>query len=1284
MTRFPPLGRKPTASVSASWNVCRLAPHRVRLAIALVMIMIGLTLPSASTAASATDVRPTALNPGTPPAGAADQGPLAGTQALQLSVVLPPSNSDTMQEILSQLYDPHSDLFHKWLAPGQFVQEFAPSTSEINTVTSWLHGVGLTDTSASDFSVDVTASAANVASALGTSFERYQTSSGHKGYLSMQVPLIPQSLAGGEISAILGLNTVTTFQSQIDSESSIASKTQGALQPDADGLTACAAAQAAAGPGYYTLDSLGAAYGIGSLLANGQSGQSETIGLYELASSSSFDVSQYKSCFGLTNPFSTVNVDGGGGTVGGTGTEEADADIEQAATQAPNATLISYEGPNSGSGPYDTWNQIVSSDTAQIVSTSWGLCEPLAESDDFVSSFSTLFVQAAAQGQTVLSASGDGGSEGCDSADKSTALEVTYPASDPSMTGVGGTNLLGPGDEVGWIDSGGGISRYQADPSWQPVDWHWTSPGNPCGLNCRQVPDISANAGVGMVIYQGGSWTVVGGTSLAAPMIAGLVADRNDGCSASTGDFAPLLNGANAQGLYGTALTDITSGNNDATDTYDGADYPASVGYDVVTGLGSPLAAGLSCPEVTSVVSANSSQAVVTGLGLEHASISFGGTVAQVVTATATSATVTVPVGVGVVAVRASSLLGTGTQSSAFTYGPTTPAFPTFGVYPEWLPANFQVSNVDHSEGSDTTLFAMQSVSDLYAQAGLFPFSCQLTTTDQDCLQPSGGVNPNNTQSDPVDNFAATEELQGVNNVGSGNGQAELCGTGVPVATTVDYARSSKPNSASCASAQLGYAKDGVPAVDFQNNIDPHLYGTPSGYDALVDPQCSTAGKFPSYSATNGAVTCTAFPSSGIGPVAAGWLPGDSFTCVPGTCSGTAFTDVDSTGGQTSVAYRLWCAHGPSSTPDESQITDWGQLTNFTTAQGVGNGTPIGVPIRIIGVNAASGTASTFNNFAKAGSGPNCTSSTSNFNLNAASGPDPDASQGPAPANLETALENDASQIGDFASANWGPTDPADQATDIATSLYYMGNGAYNTNPNAPEASLEVNSGLVPTTEPSTFTASEMALNQTPVSVANEISNAFPTARTLFNIYKTTAIRASTAGFLNWMCDTNPNPTTPILGGQVTKGTNHVDGGNFDKDLSNIIVGQYGFGRLTDATLELSATAQTTANGVVNPNASCDAQLSIASGGITAGSTTVTMTATVPSTVQPGWTVNIPSGYSVGTPTTARVPTDTIASISGNTITLTSPATTGTGSVAPSTLYFPGHPPILAITDPNS
>ncbi|MGO8862367.1 MAG: hypothetical protein ACLQRH_16615 [Acidimicrobiales bacterium] len=638
--------------------------------------------------------------------------------------------------------------------------------------------------------------------------------------------------------------------------------------------------------------------------------------------------------------------------------------------------------------------------------------------------------------------------------------------------------------------------------------------------------------------------------------------------------------------------------------------------------------------------------------------------------------------------------LGLATAGTASAALPTVPPFPTFGTYPSWLPANDQMSNVDHAEGSDTTLYVMQAISDLYSRSGLFPFSCQPTTNNQDCLTPAGnsGNNPNNTQSDVNDNFAATEELQGINDVGSGNGQGELCGTiGTPVGTTVDYARSSKPfGVAGCNATETGFGKDSVPAVDFQS-IDPQEYGTPTGFNSNVDPQCSTAGQYPSYNYSTGAVVCTQFPSGGIGPVAAGWLPGDPYNCVAagqglsGTpCSGTPFLDVDNTptpgsglGGASSLAYRLWCQHGPSGTAGESQITDWGQLTNLSGSEVPGQGTPIGVPINVVGVNAGSGTAATFNNFAKSGIGSgNCTS-TSNYNEDAASQGDSQNAQGPGPGNLEIALENDANQIGDFAGADWPATDAPDQATTIATSLYYMGYGAYNTNSNAGVASLEVNAGVVPTGDPTTFTESLLAGNGVQPSIANERNNKYPTSRTVFNIYLTNSIRASTGGFINWLCDTNP--VAGGGGGQIQKGRDAIDGGNFDTDLTNIITGDYGFSRLTDATAELPASAQVTANGLTNPNGSCEATQSIASGGITNGTATVTLTAAVPSTVQVGWTVTIPAGFSSALPANT-----TVASVSGSTITLSNAPVAGTGGTAPSTIYFPGHPPVLAVSNPNS
>ena len=161
--------------------------------------------------------------------------------------------------------------------------------------------------------------------------------------------------------------------------------------------------------------------------------------------------------------------------------------------------------------------------------------------------------------------------------------------------------------------------------------------------------------------------------------------------------------------------------------------------------------------------------------------------------------------------------------------------------------------------------------------------------------------------------------------------------------------------------------------------------------------------------------------------------------------------------------------------------------------------------------------------------------------------------------NPEISLENDANQIGDFASANW-PSDPADEATDIATSLYSMSFGVFGTNPNASTATIET--GTVPAGDPSSLLGEDpngQRSRRTPLPESG--ANSYPLSRTLFNIYRTDTVRASTAGFLNWLCDSNSS---------IQKGTDHIDGGNFDTDLTNTINGTYGFSRVSDLTQEVA------------------------------------------------------------------------------------------------------------------
>jgi subtilase family serine protease len=619
---------------------------------------------------------------------------VADSQSVELTFSIAPRDPAGVQALVNALYTPGSAEYHHWLAKGQFLQEFGPSRTTLESVESWLKERGLSNTTDAGFAIDATATAGQVEKALGVSLENYRTNSGVVGFRAAQAPLLPANLAAGTVTAVLGLDTLSQLQdfsaplpNSKRSSSHASSRKSSFAKPDADGFNPCTdATTTATNDDSYTLDTLGSDYQVGSLLSDSQNGTGQTVAVYELSPHSASDVAAYQTCFGLTNTVSTVEVDGGG-TVDSNGTAEADIDIEQVATQSPDSSIISYEGPNSDTGAYDVWDSIVTADAAQVVSSSWGECEPYAQ--DAGASYSTLFSEAATQGQTVLVASGDSGSESCFQSDETTtALEVGYPASDPHVTAVGGTTLSSSGETTwnycddesggdecalyyGGLGAGtGGLSRYEGKPGWQPTYFKWATT-QPCGTVCRQVPDVSANAGAGMVVYVNGGWNAYIGTSLAAPFLAGIVADANTGCGTKAGLYAQSLYSLAAQSVYGTALNDVTSGNNDFTDTNKGA-YAAGKGYDLATGLGSPRAQGLSCAEISSLsptTTAVGSDVQISGLGLEKATIDFGSQKAQVLSATATEATVVVPQGSGTVSVTASNIFGHGSAVGSFTYG---------------------------------------------------------------------------------------------------------------------------------------------------------------------------------------------------------------------------------------------------------------------------------------------------------------------------------------------------------------------------------------------------------------------------------------------------------------------------------------------------------------------------------------------------------------------------------------------------------------------------------------
>jgi subtilase family serine protease/6-phosphogluconolactonase (cycloisomerase 2 family) len=564
----------------------------------LVVIAMSVAVPASATATVATVGEAPLI-----PAGSTMLGPVASGMSLQLEVVLPPRDPSMLASFIDEVYDPTSAEYDHFLAPGHFGPMFGATQSTIENVSSRLSSLGLTpgQVSSNDLTIPVSTTVAAAESAFDVHIDQYRLLSGRVAYANTGAPGVPASIASN-ITDIIGLSDVTQAIPTLVKPSSGSANPplSSPVEPLTAGPTPCAAASDVKDA--FTASELAEAYGFNTgAYSAGYLGSGETIALFELEPFSSSDISAYETCYGISTSVHTISVDGGAGT--GAGVGEAALDIEDVAGLAPDATIDVYEAPNAGNGAYDEYQKIAENDTAQVVSTSWADCEPFSGSSD-VDALDPLFEEMATNGQSVVAAAGDFGSEACwDGESSSDELAVLYPASDPYVTGIGGTTLreIGPPPfETVWNESarlagagGGGISEFWQMPSWQTTlgvnsDSSGTPCGAPAGSYCREVPDVSADADplTGYGIYFEGNWLGIGGTSAAAPLWAAFVALADEGCSAPAGFLNPALY------THASDLNDITSGNNDLTYTgYKGGLYPATTGYDMASGLGTPTSA---------------------------------------------------------------------------------------------------------------------------------------------------------------------------------------------------------------------------------------------------------------------------------------------------------------------------------------------------------------------------------------------------------------------------------------------------------------------------------------------------------------------------------------------------------------------------------------------------------------------------------------------------------------------------------------------------------------------
>ena len=617
--------------------------HRARIVIAASTAAVALVATAATANAavlgsnagtSAGAVAPRHIGSlGKLPKGAVTTGTTAAGTELKLSVTLAPRDPQALKDFITATTTAGNADYHHYLTKGQFASVFGPTQATIDQVVAALKSAGLHPgkVSADGLSIPVTATAAQASHAFGTGFSNVKLPSGAVAYTNTKTPsLALPADAAASVSSIVGLSDVTALTTGATSVTKTVRAKTPAAQSQATGAKATAQVSSECTNvlsllssnklynryEYFNASTLKSKYGMST---SATAGAGVTVAVYELENVLPSNIAFYQSCLGTKVPVSYVRVDGGptvpadnddsGTDTGDPVGIESTLDIEDLIGLAPGVKIIDYEGPDSSNGTdtteLDTYQRIVNDDKAQVISSSWGACEAVQD-PQFMASENTIFAEAAAQGQTVVAASGDSGSSDCYEMNNSSAVGVDDPAAQPYVTGAGGTTITPTSstayNETVWNNSakgsggagGGGVSSVWSAQSYQAG---YATSGQ------REVPDVSALADPfdGYLLYlsdttQYGAW-LEGGTSGAAPTWAAVIAqaDGSAGCKANgaVGFANPALYQA-ARSNYSGAYQDITSGNNALTLTgYTGDLYAAKTGYDDASGLGSPHSAEL-------------------------------------------------------------------------------------------------------------------------------------------------------------------------------------------------------------------------------------------------------------------------------------------------------------------------------------------------------------------------------------------------------------------------------------------------------------------------------------------------------------------------------------------------------------------------------------------------------------------------------------------------------------------------------------------------------------------
>ncbi len=527
------------------------------------------------------------------------------------------SQQSALDQLLANQQNPSSPEFHKWLTPEQYADRFGASPGDIDRITAWLRSEGFTvqQVARSRAWILFSGTAGQVERAFHTPVHQF-VENGEVHYANTANPSVPAALLG-LVRGIRGLNNYRLKPRSLQQGLGPRNTTNGRHQ--------------------IAPDDFATIYDVAPLYSAGINGTGQSLVVVGQTDINVSDIQAFRSHFNLP----AINVQQilvpgfGDPGVSASDLPEADLDIEWSGSVAREARIIYVNS-------VDVDNSVqyaIDQDYASVITMSYGICED----GDLVDlpTYRGWAQQGNAEGITWMAAAGDSGAADCEDQDATIAedgLAVDEPGSIPEVTSMGGTEFNeGRGSywsstntangasalsyipEMAWNDTnlggglaatGGGTSLFFPQPVWQ------TGPGVPT-TGFRNVPDLALAASPdhdGYFVYTSGSMQIYGGTSFAAPEMAGIVTLLNQYLVSSGAQKQPGLGNINPT-LYRmaakqngvsspAAFHDVTVGSNivpcvpgspeivtlvaEVSECTTGAlGYDAAVAYDLATGLGS-------------------------------------------------------------------------------------------------------------------------------------------------------------------------------------------------------------------------------------------------------------------------------------------------------------------------------------------------------------------------------------------------------------------------------------------------------------------------------------------------------------------------------------------------------------------------------------------------------------------------------------------------------------------------------------------------------------------------